>query len=160
MSSSSGAARRYTRTTTATVVRQSPTRRHESWSGLRPQPSCTASRSSRGLPCRARADPRPLPLAEGERSPNVAAQISASRAMRVSGDDYFGIFLSLDAVDEIERFVAGEEALYVPESVLATIMFTDIVGSTERGQSSATASGEPTRPAQCACPTRARAFPR
>ena len=52
--------------------------------------------------------------------------------MRVSGDDYFGIFLSLDAVDEIERFVAGEEALYVPESVLATIMFTDIVGSTER----------------------------
>ena len=63
---------------------------------------------------------------------NVAAQISASRAMRVSGDDYFGIFLSLDAVDEIERFVAGEEALYVPESVLATIMFTDIVGSTER----------------------------
>jgi len=63
---------------------------------------------------------------------NVAAQIPSSRAMRVSGDDYFGIFLSLDAVDEIERFVAGEEALYVPDSVLATIMFTDIVGSTER----------------------------
>jgi class 3 adenylate cyclase len=63
---------------------------------------------------------------------NVAAQISSSRAMRVSGDDYFGIFLSLDAVDEIERFVAGEEALYVPESVLATIMFTDIVDSTDR----------------------------
>ena len=63
---------------------------------------------------------------------NVAAQISSSRAMRVSGDDYFRIVLSLDVVDEIERFVAGEEALYVPESVLATIMFTDIVGSTER----------------------------
>lgn len=63
---------------------------------------------------------------------NVAAQISSSRAMRVSGDDSFGIFLSLDAVDEIERFVAGEEALYVPESVLTTIMFTDIVDSTER----------------------------
>ncbi len=63
---------------------------------------------------------------------NVAAQISSSRAMRVSGDDSFGIFLSLDAVEEIERFVAGEEALYVPESVLATIMFTDIVDSTDR----------------------------
>jgi class 3 adenylate cyclase len=62
----------------------------------------------------------------------VAARISSSRAMRVSGDDFFGIFLSLDAADEIERFVAGEEALYVPDSVLATIMFTDIVGSTER----------------------------
>ena len=62
----------------------------------------------------------------------VAARISSSRTMRVSGDDYFGIFLSLDVADEIERFVAGEEALYVPDSVLATIMFTDIVGSTER----------------------------
>ena len=63
---------------------------------------------------------------------DVAARISSSRAMRVSGTDYFGIFLSLDVVDEIERFVAGEDALYVPDSVLATIMFTDLVDSTER----------------------------
>ena len=62
----------------------------------------------------------------------VAARISSSRAMRVSGDDDFGIFLSPDVADEIERFVAGEEALHIPDSVLATIMFTDIVGSTER----------------------------
>jgi class 3 adenylate cyclase len=52
--------------------------------------------------------------------------------MRVSGSDYFGIFLSLDIADEIERFVADEEAPLVPESVLATLMFTDLVGSTER----------------------------
>ena len=52
--------------------------------------------------------------------------------MRVSGSDYFGIFLSLDIADEIERFVAGEDAPLVPESVLATVMFTDLVGSTER----------------------------
>lgn len=62
----------------------------------------------------------------------VAARIPSSRAMGVSGNAEFGIFLSPDVVDEIERFVAGEEALYVPDSVLATIMFTDIVGSTER----------------------------
>jgi class 3 adenylate cyclase len=62
---------------------------------------------------------------------NVAAQIPSSRAMRVSGNDHFGIFLSHDAVDEIERFVAGEEVLDVPDSILATIMFTDIVGSTQ-----------------------------
>jgi class 3 adenylate cyclase len=62
----------------------------------------------------------------------VASRIPGAQAMRVSGDDYFGIFLSLDVVDEIERFVAGEEAPPVVDSVLATVMFTDIVGSTER----------------------------
>ena len=62
----------------------------------------------------------------------VAARIPSSRAMRVSGDDYFGVFLSPDVVDEIERFVRGEETVQVPGSVLATILFTDIVGSTER----------------------------
>lgn len=63
---------------------------------------------------------------------DVAARIAHARAMRVSGRDYFGIFLSLDIAEEIERFVAGEEAPPVPESVLATVMFTDLVGSTER----------------------------
>ncbi len=62
----------------------------------------------------------------------VAERIPSARAMRVSGDDYSGIFLSLDIVDELERFVAGEEAPFVPESVLTTVMFTDLVGSTER----------------------------
>jgi class 3 adenylate cyclase len=52
--------------------------------------------------------------------------------MRVSGEDYFDPFLSLDIADEIERFVAGEEAPAVPESILTTVMFTDLVGSTER----------------------------
>jgi class 3 adenylate cyclase len=32
----------------------------------------------------------------------------------------------------IERFVAGEQPPEVPDTVLATILFTDIVGSTER----------------------------
>ena len=68
----------------------------------------------------------------------VAARISSARAMRVSGDDYFGVFLSLDIAEEIERFVAGEEAPEIPESVLATVMFTDLFGSTER----ATALGD------------------
>ncbi len=63
---------------------------------------------------------------------DVAARIPGARAMRVSGSDYFGLFLSLDIADEIERFVAGEEAPTVPETVLTTVMFTDLVGSTER----------------------------
>ena len=61
-----------------------------------------------------------------------AGRIPGARAMRVSGTDYFGIFLSLDISDEIERFVAGEPAAEVPESVLTTVLFTDLVASTER----------------------------
>jgi class 3 adenylate cyclase len=63
---------------------------------------------------------------------DVAARIPGSRTIRVSGDDYLEIFLSPEVVDEVERFVAGEEAPEVPDSVLAAIMFTDLVGSTER----------------------------
>ena len=62
----------------------------------------------------------------------VAAGIEGARAVSVSGSDYWGIFLSPEIVDEIERFVAGETAPTVPDSVLATLLFTDIVGSTER----------------------------
>jgi class 3 adenylate cyclase/pimeloyl-ACP methyl ester carboxylesterase len=62
---------------------------------------------------------------------DIASRIAGARTMRVSGNDYFGIFLSSDIADEIERFVAGEEAPPVPESILATVMFTDIVGSTD-----------------------------
>jgi class 3 adenylate cyclase len=69
------------------------------------------------------------------REPNaidVASRIPGAQLMRVSGDDYFGLFLSHDIADEIERFVAGEQPAEVVDSVLATVMFTDIVGSTER----------------------------
>ena len=52
--------------------------------------------------------------------------------MRVSGRDRFAIFLSREIPDEVDRFVAGEEIPEVPESVLATILFTDIVDSTQR----------------------------
>jgi class 3 adenylate cyclase len=68
----------------------------------------------------------------------LASRIPGARSMRISGNDYFEISLSLDVADEVERFVAGEEAPAVPDSILATVMFTDIVGSTER----ATALGD------------------
>jgi len=71
----------------------------------------------------------------------VAERIQDARAMRVSGGDYFGVQLSLDIADEIERFVAGEEPPSVPSSVLTTVMFTDLVGSTERATRSATRPG-------------------
>ncbi len=63
---------------------------------------------------------------------DVASRIPDARAVPVSGRDWWGMFLSPELVDEIERFVDGREAPEVPDSVLATIMFTDLVGSTER----------------------------
>jgi class 3 adenylate cyclase len=62
----------------------------------------------------------------------VAERIPGARAMRLSGSDYAEIFQSPEVVDEIERFVAGEQAPTLPESVLTTVMFTDLVASTER----------------------------
>ena len=63
---------------------------------------------------------------------DVASQIRGARLMRVSGRDRFLICLSTEIPDEVERFVAGEAIPEVPESVLATVLFTDIVGSTEK----------------------------
>ena len=72
---------------------------------------------------------RDTPLALKE-SLAVAAEIPAARAMRVSGTDYWGLFTSFDIADELERFVGGETAPAVPDSVLTTLLFTDIVNST------------------------------
>jgi class 3 adenylate cyclase len=63
---------------------------------------------------------------------DVARQIRGARLMRVSGRDRFPICLSPEIPDEVERFVAGEALPEVPESVLATVLFTDIVGSSAR----------------------------
>ena len=65
---------------------------------------------------------------------DVAARIPSSQVMRLSGDDEFPICLSPEIGDELERFVAGQEAPFIPESVLTTVMFTDLVGSTERAE--------------------------
>jgi class 3 adenylate cyclase len=63
---------------------------------------------------------------------DVAERIPGARATQVSGEDYLEIHLSPEIVDEIELFVSGEAPPAVPDRVLATLMFTDIVGSTER----------------------------
>jgi class 3 adenylate cyclase/pimeloyl-ACP methyl ester carboxylesterase len=62
----------------------------------------------------------------------VAKLIPGARALPVSGTASWGIFLSPEIPEEVERFVAGEGPPEVPESVLATLLFTDIARSTER----------------------------
>jgi class 3 adenylate cyclase/pimeloyl-ACP methyl ester carboxylesterase len=63
---------------------------------------------------------------------DVAQRIRSARAVQVSGHDNWGIFLSPELPDEVERFVAGEAEVAVPDTVLVTVLFTDIVESTSR----------------------------
>jgi class 3 adenylate cyclase len=58
--------------------------------------------------------------------------IPFARALRVSGMDYAQIFLSPEIPEEVTRFVAREAVPEVPDSVLTTVLFTDIVRSTNR----------------------------
>ena len=69
---------------------------------------------------------------EAEQHREVAARIEGAHEVRLPGSDYWGIFLSPEIVDELEPFVGGRPIAAVPDSVLATVLFTDIVGSTER----------------------------
>jgi class 3 adenylate cyclase/pimeloyl-ACP methyl ester carboxylesterase len=62
----------------------------------------------------------------------VVTRIPDARSAALPGEDWWGIFLSPELVDEVERFVAGQAPPEVPETVLATLLFTDIVGSTSR----------------------------
>jgi class 3 adenylate cyclase/pimeloyl-ACP methyl ester carboxylesterase len=63
---------------------------------------------------------------------DVADRIPGAKATRVSGVDYGELWLSPELPEEIERFVAGEPVAEVPDTVLATVLFTDIVGSSAR----------------------------
>ena len=63
---------------------------------------------------------------------DVAGRVVGARTTTLAGDDWWGIFLSPELADEVEQFLAGRDPPEVPEAVLATLLFTDIVGSTSR----------------------------
>jgi class 3 adenylate cyclase len=67
-----------------------------------------------------------------EQGAEAADQIPSARLSEVAGADYWGIFLSPEIVDEVEAFIATLGAEAEPETVLATILFTDLVGSTAK----------------------------
>jgi class 3 adenylate cyclase/pimeloyl-ACP methyl ester carboxylesterase len=77
-----------------------------------------------------------LVLARGDEGLHYAGQvverIRSARYVRIPGDDYWGIFLSPEITDELERFVATLEHKPEAETVLATVLFTDLVSSSER----------------------------
>ena len=69
--------------------------------------------------------------AEGEAGArDVTPHIPGAKSVALPGEDWWGMFLSPELVEEVEQFVAGQAPPLVPETVLATLLFTDIVGST------------------------------
>jgi class 3 adenylate cyclase len=62
----------------------------------------------------------------------LAAHIAGARYLELPGDDHIWFTGDADSLlDEIEEFVTGSRGTHDPDRVLATVMFTDIVSSTE-----------------------------
>jgi class 3 adenylate cyclase len=77
-----------------------------------------------------RADNRLVDVRHGR---YLAERIPGARYVELEGDDYLWFVGDADALlDEIEEFLTGSRRMRDPERVLATVLFTDVVGSTER----------------------------
>jgi class 3 adenylate cyclase len=74
-----------------------------------------------------RIDDRIVPVEAGR---DLAARIDGARLVELPGSDH-AFFSDPDpVVDQVEEFVTGGSAHSEPDRVLATMLFTDIVGST------------------------------
>jgi class 3 adenylate cyclase len=63
----------------------------------------------------------------------MAERIPGAKLVELPGEDHLWWFGDQDAiVGEVEEFLTGARRAPEPDRVLATVMFTDIVGSTER----------------------------
>jgi pimeloyl-ACP methyl ester carboxylesterase len=62
----------------------------------------------------------------------IAERIPGGRFVELSGDDHVPWIDADQVVDEIEEFLTGVRPVPERDRVLATVLFTDIVGSTER----------------------------
>jgi class 3 adenylate cyclase len=62
----------------------------------------------------------------------LGAHIPGAKTVELPGEDYLPHLGDQDAIlDEIEEFVTGVRPVPEPDRVLATVLFTDLVGSTE-----------------------------
>lgn len=62
----------------------------------------------------------------------IAERIPGARFLELPGGDHLPWIGDQDSVvDEIEEFLTGARRVYEPDTVLATVLFTDIVASTE-----------------------------
>ncbi|HVM41704.1 MAG TPA: adenylate/guanylate cyclase domain-containing protein [Acidimicrobiia bacterium] len=62
----------------------------------------------------------------------LAEHLPGARYVELEGVDHVPFFDDDDLLDEIEEFVTGKRTVHDTERVLATVLFTDVVGSTER----------------------------
>jgi pimeloyl-ACP methyl ester carboxylesterase len=66
----------------------------------------------------------------------IASQIPGAKYVELPGDEHLIWAGDVDAVvDEVEEFLTGRRPVHEPDRILATVLFTDIVGSTERAAS-------------------------
>jgi class 3 adenylate cyclase len=68
-----------------------------------------------------------------EQARYLAEHVQGARLVELKGSDHLPWIGDADAVtDLVEEFVTGARPVHKPDRVLATVLFTDIVGSTER----------------------------
>jgi pimeloyl-ACP methyl ester carboxylesterase len=61
----------------------------------------------------------------------IAERIPGARFVELEGEDHFPSIRGDEIVDEVEEFLTGVRRGPDPERILATVLFTDVVGSTE-----------------------------
>jgi class 3 adenylate cyclase len=76
-----------------------------------------------------RSDDRLTPVRGGR---CLAEGIPGARFVELAGEDHLLTIDPDQILDEVEEFLTGERSSHEVDRVLATVMFTDIVGSTER----------------------------
>jgi class 3 adenylate cyclase len=75
------------------------------------------------------------PFAPVDQGRYLAQHIPGARLVEFPGKDHAGWYANAEAeLDEIEEFVTGHRPVHEPDRVLATVLFTDIVRSTEQAQ--------------------------
>ena len=62
----------------------------------------------------------------------LARTIPGARYVELPGDDHVPWFAPDDVIAEIREFLTGQREAATPDRVLATVLFTDLVGSTQR----------------------------
>jgi class 3 adenylate cyclase/pimeloyl-ACP methyl ester carboxylesterase len=63
----------------------------------------------------------------------LGAHIPGAKVVELPGDEYFPYLGDQDAIlDEVEEFFTGVRPVHAPDRALATVLFTDIVSSTQR----------------------------
>jgi hypothetical protein len=88
----------------------------------------------------------------------IADRIPGATFVELAGEDHMPAVRPDEIVDEIEEFLTGVRPAPSPDRVLATVLFTDLVGSTERARARRRDVDVPPRIPQRRRPSGARAF--